>query len=281
MRGPMPARRSVAWFVCAGIAAAVFLAGCSNSGVRDGAPSGTPKRGASSAPTTPGPEPLSRYGNGPTYEVLGKHYRVLETSSGYRERGVASWYGTKFHGNLTSNREVYDMHSMTAAHKTLPLPTWVEVRNLRNNKSIVVRVNDRGPFVHNRIIDLSYAAAAELEMIQDGTSMVEVRAINFSAPVGDRTVLAVTPAAPPASSPNPRSGNDIFVQVGAFGSRDNAERRRSFLHQHDIGNVEILPDASRPLYRVQIGPVANVFEYDRIVDDLAGIGIDDPYLVTR
>ncbi len=278
----MPDRRGIGYFLCAALAA-TLIAGCGGSAVKDGAPSGSARPSSTTANRIPGPEPLSRYGNGPTYEVLGKRYRVMESSNGYRERGVASWYGTKFHGKLTSNREVYDMYAMTAAHKTLPLPTWVEVRNLRNNRTIVVRVNDRGPFVHNRIIDLSYAAARQLDMIGDGTSMVEVRVLDFDAPAGNRTVRAVTPAEPPATAGNPRSGNDIFVQVGAFGSRDNAERRMAYLRQHDIGNVSILADAKRTpaLYRVQIGPVANVFEYDRIVDSLAGLGIDDPYLVTR
>ncbi len=281
MQPPMRARRGIR-ILASAAAAALLVASCGGGNVKDGPPKGS-ARPPTPSNQVPGPEALSRYGNGPVYEVLGKRYRVMESSTGYRERGVASWYGTKFHGNLTSNREVYDMYAMTAAHKTLPLPTWVEVRNLRNNKSIVVRVNDRGPFVHNRIIDLSYAAAMELDMLEDGTSMVEVRALNFDAPSGDRTVRAVTPAEPPAAPANPRSGNDIFVQVGAFGSRDNAERRVSFLRQHDIGNAAIFPDATRTpaLYRVQIGPVADVFEYDRIVDDLAGLGIDDPYLVTR
>ena len=139
-----------------------------------------------SGEVTPRPEARSRYGNGPVYEVLGKRYTVMPSSSGYQERGVASWYGKKFHGNLTSNREPYDMYAMTAAHKTLPLPTYVRVRNLRNDKSIIVRVNDRGPFVHNRIIDLSYAAAMKLDMIKDGTSLVEVTAISFDQPAGDR-----------------------------------------------------------------------------------------------
>ncbi|MEO1246175.1 MAG: septal ring lytic transglycosylase RlpA family protein [Pseudomonadota bacterium] len=264
------------------LAAAGLLGACSSSPLRDG----PPDRGASGSSTTPAtvprPEALSRYGNGPIYEVLGRTYRVMESSSGFRERGVASWYGKKFHGRLTSNREVYDMYAMTAAHKTLPLPTWVEVRNLRNDKSVVVRVNDRGPFVNNRIIDLSYAAAQQLDMVQDGTSMVEVRVIEFDGPRGDRTVRSVTPPTSPAAAPE-RSGHSIFVQVGAFGSRDNAERREAVLRQHDIGEVGIVADTSSSpaLYRVHIGPVANVFEYDRIVDELAAIGIDDPYLITR
>ena len=174
------------------------------------------------------------------------------------------------------------MYAMTASHKTLPLPTWVEVRNLRNNKSVVARVNDRGPFVHNRIIDLSYAAALELDMVNDGTSLVEVRAIDFDT-AGDRPVRSTTPPEPRPSAAAARSGNAIYVQVGAFGSRDNAERRLALLRQHDVGAAAIVPDATRtpPLYRVQIGPVADVFEYDRIVDELALLGIDDPWLVTR
>ena len=255
------------------------LSACGGGAVKDGAPADIP---SASAKPTPRPEPLSRYGNGPIYEVLGKQYKVLESSTGYRERGVASWYGKKFHGRLTSNREVYDMYAMTAAHTTLPLPTWVEVRNLRNDKAVVVRVNDRGPFLHNRIIDLSYAAALELDMVNDGTSLVEVRAIDFEPP-GDRPVRAVTPAAPMPSAPATDTANTIFVQVGAFGDQDNAERRQALLRQHDVGNVAIVPDTGRSptLYRVQIGPVADVFEYDRLVAELASLGIDDPWLVTR
>ena len=102
----------------------------------------------------------------------------MASSHGYQERGVASWYGKKFHGRMTSSQEPYDMYAMTAAHKSLPLPTYVQVRNLKNNKTVVVRVNDRGPFVHNRLIDLSYSAALKLDMFRDGTSLVEVTAIS-------------------------------------------------------------------------------------------------------
>ena len=130
----------------------------------------------------PREEPRSRYGNGPYYRVNGDTYKVLDTSYGYQERGVASWYGKKFHGRKTSSQEPYDMYAMTAAHKSLPLPTYVRVRNLRNNRSVVVRVNDRGPFVDNRLIDLSYSAARKLDMIRDGTSLVEVTAISFDDP---------------------------------------------------------------------------------------------------
>ncbi len=234
----------------------------------------------------PRPEPKSRYGNGPIYEVFGKQYTVLDSSSGYRERGVASWYGKKFHGRLTASREPYDMHSMTAAHKTLPLPTYVRVRNLRNNKSIIVRVNDRGPFVDNRIIDLSYSAALKLEMIRDGTSLVEVEAINFDEPAGDRPTRQTksAPSPVPVSRPaEPEKSNDVFAQVGAFSDRTNAERRFALLISQGIGNAFIYEDLnSNPtLYRVRVGPISNAVQYDVLIEELERLGIADPYLVTE
>ena len=265
--------------------ATLSLAACGGN-VRDSAPSGSVSIPDLPADPVPRPEPRSRYGNGPVYEVLGSTYRVMDSGSGYKERGVASWYGKKFHGRLTSNREPYDMYAMTAAHKTLPLPTYVKVRNLRNNKSIVVRVNDRGPFVHNRIIDLSYAAALKLDMVRDGTSLVEVTAITFDKPPGDRPVRIVEPAQPPASQPEAQpdmqANSEIFVQVGAFGDRENAERRRSTLMSGGIGGAFIFADeaATPPIYRVRIGPIDGVDAYDALVLKLETLGITDPYLVT-
>jgi len=161
----------------------------------------------------PRAEPRSIYGNPPSYEVFGKRYYVMASSVGYVERGVASWYGPGFHKELTSVREPYDMYGMTAAHKTLPLPAYVRVTNLQNGRSCVVRVNDRGPFVGNRIIDLSYTAAAKLDMLREGTAMVEVRVLQPLAPGLDThlTVASVgalplatppTPSGPPAISPS-------------------------------------------------------------------------------
>ena len=185
------------------------------------------------------------------------------------------------------------MYAMTAAHKTLPLPTYVRVRNLRNNKSIVVRVNDRGPFAHNRIIDLSYYAAVKLDMIQDGTSLVEITAITFDDPAGDHptrhqsTPQSAPPVTPPPVDSTPvepeiAQANQIFVQVGAFGSRENAEQRSAALGAARIGNVSIHKDTSvyPTLYRVQIGPIWDVIQYDVIVEELENIGISDPYLIT-
>jgi rare lipoprotein A len=277
------------------------LSACGGNKVKgDGPPSGSSRIPDMSGEVTPRPEPRSRYGNGPVYEVLGKRYTVMPSSSGYRERGVASWYGKKFHGNLTSNREPYDMYAMTAAHKTLPLPTYVRVRNLRNDKSIIVRVNDRGPFVHNRIIDLSYAAAMKLDMIQDGTSLVEVTAISFDQPTGDRPVRRSAGGVPPGpvaaeaaptvaeaaptvgqAAPTGAAAHQVYVQVGAFGDRSNAERRLGALSLAGIRDAFVHEEraADRVLYRVRIGPIADVVQYDVLVEELEGIGITDPYLI--
>jgi len=273
----------------------VALGACGSKPLRDGAPAGSgrvPDRGGDA---TPRPEPRSKYGNGPVYEVLGKRYSVMPTSKGYQERGVASWYGTKFHGNLTSSREPYDMYSMTAAHKTLPLPTWVRVRNLSNNRSVVVRVNDRGPFVHNRIIDLSYAAAVELDMIRDGTGLVEITAIDFDEPARERTVLRSEPAVRPADPGSPASATPgetpaaespvtatrLFAQVGAFSDRGNAQRRLDALIAAGIRDAFIHEEAgpTLTLYRVRIGPIVDVPQYDLVVLELERIGIVDPYLI--
>ncbi len=280
------------------------LVSCGGNRSRDDGP-GAARMPHLPSDAVPKLEPRSRYGNGPTYQVFNKWYRVMDSGSGYQERGVASWYGKKFHGNLTSNREVYDMYEMTAAHKTLPLPTYVHVRNLRNNKSIVVRVNDRGPFVSNRIIDLSYAAALKLDMIRDGTSLVEVTAYNF-----DESTPAAAPAVPPprqgpptaapsslqsqpsvtpsetvvvAELAEPVGELQVFAQVGAFGDRSNAERRKNALTQSGIPDVAVHEDlaASAPLYRVRIGPIADVEQYDLLVVQLEKLGITDPYLISE
>jgi rare lipoprotein A len=277
-----------------------LFAACHGGGIRgDGPPAGSTRAPDLPDDAIPRREARSKYGNGPVYEVFGKRYTVMPSSLGYRERGVASWYGKKFHGNLTSNREVYDMHAMTAAHKTLPLPSYVRVRNLRNDKSIVVRVNDRGPFVHNRIIDLSYSAAMKLDMIRDGTSLVEVTAIDLDAPSGDRPTRTSSPPQPAQAPPlvsqpstssarvassepvEPVAEHQIFVQVGAFGDRSNAERRLNMLAAAGIENAFIHEDrsGSPALLRVRIGPVADVLQYDILVEELENLGILDPYLI--
>jgi rare lipoprotein A len=207
---------------------------------------------------TPRAEARARLGNPPFYEVFGQRYTVLESSHGYLERGVASWYGPDFHGVRTSTGEPYDMYSMTAAHKTLPLPAYARVTNLRNGHSVVVRLNDRGPFKANRIIDLSYAAALKLDMVRDGTTLVEVQALDADGP------------APPPPVPSA-----IYAQAGAFALADNAARLRERLAAAGVGPLLVRADevGGRTLYRVRVGPIDSVAAYDALVARLRGLGV--------
>ena len=176
------------------------------------------------------------------------------------------------------------MHQMTAAHKTLPLPTYVRVRNLSNDRTIIVRVNDRGPFVHNRIIDLSYAAAQKLDIVTNGTGLVEVEAITFDAGGNAHTTRQASTPAPQAAPAAPRDSNPhhIYVQIGAFGSKANADRRLDVLRSGGIGAAAVYVDSSvnPPLYRVRMGPIQGVEQYDLLVDELAKLGIADSIIVT-
>jgi rare lipoprotein A len=233
-------------------------------------------------------EPRSPYGNPPFYDVFGKRYYVLPSSTDYVEIGVASWYGPGFHEIRTSTRETYDMYGMTAAHKTLPLPAYVRVTNLQNGRSVVVRVNDRGPFVGNRIIDLSYAAASKLDMLRNGTAMVEVRSIGPANPSGEPGVApAALPAGPNADStatpaPTPAAARSaaLFVQAGAFADPANADRLAMKLRGGGYGKVFVRDDvvAGHKFYRVRIGPVPDVPEFDRIVSALEQAGVHDAHL---
>lgn len=274
------------------------LNGCSSgpgeraSRDRDGYPDRPPRDVLAIPDAVPKLEPRSRYGNPANYVVFGKRYHVMPTSSGYVERGVASWYGTKFHGQRTSSGEAYDMYAMTAAHKSLPLPTYARVTNLRNGRSVVVKINDRGPFVGNRIIDLSYTAAAKLGILADGTGLVEVRAIDPRRPDSAPPLMAQTsvtpPAAPPAAPPAtgyraaaPAGNGGLYLQIGAFLHRDNAEQLRSKLQDVRIPDIHISEGVSnqRPVYRVRIGPLAGVDDADRMAATLSRYGITDPRVV--
>ena len=186
--------------------------------------------------------------------------------------GIASWYGTKFHGRRTSSGETYDMYAMTAAHKTLPIPSYVEVKNLSNGKKVIVRVNDRGPFHVNRIIDLSYAAAYKLGMLKDGTALVQVRAIDPGSYQHDIRM---------AKSDKNIDINGFYLQVGAFSSYDNAVRLKNRLAGLADGLIHI-SEASvrgRKLYRVRFGPIIDVNLADRIVINLNHYGIDEHHIL--
>jgi rare lipoprotein A len=258
-----------------GLAAAVGLAGCFTAPTRV-APTVPAPPPPPAAPNTgevvPRVEPKSRYGNPPFYEVFGKRYYVLASSADYVERGVASWYGPGFHKVRTSTGESYDMYAMSAAHRTLPLPAYVSVTNLENGRSVVVRVNDRGPFVDNRIIDLSYTAAQRLDMLRNGTAMVEVRSLDPTRPL---SAAAPTPPATPIASPAA-----LFVQAGAFADPVNAERLAAKLRGGSYGTIFVRDDviAGRRMYRVRIGPVPDVPHFDRIVAALAQAGVHDAHL---
>mgnify|MGYP001822793115 FL=1 len=218
-------------------------------------------------------EPPSKYGNPDSYVVNGRRYHVMDDAYNYTERGIASWYGKKFHGHRTSSGEAYNMYAMTAAHKQLPLPTYVRVTNLENHRSVVVRVNDRGPFHANRIIDLSYAAAKKLGISARGTGMVEVTAIQpGTKQPGPRQ--AVSPSQPHQAE------FQLYLQVGAFVSRHNAEQLQQKLRNRFTQlNVHSGYYADNNVYRVRIGPLASVAEADRLAEALSRQGFATPHIV--
>lgn len=188
----------------------------------------------------PRAEPIAKRANMP-YKVFGKKYIPFKKLGPFKEKGYASWYGKKYHGNKTSVGEVYDMYEMTAAHKTLPLPCFVKVTNLKNNKTVIVRVNDRGPFIKDRIIDLSYAAAHRLDIIEKGSEEVEIEVI-----------------IPDLGKLNKSDDQAFFLQVGAFSKKNNALELVSkikAIHSNDKQDIKIIKKGS--LYSVVIGPSAS------------------------
>ena len=213
-------------------------------------------------------EPRALYGNKSPYTVLGQTYRVLPSARGYDERGIASFYGNKFHGYKTSSLETYDMYAFTAASKTLPLPSYARVTNLQNGKSVIVRVNDRGPFHEDRLIDLSYAAAVKIGIWPKGTGLVEVRGIDPGQPQPELSPPAVVTAGHP----------EIYLQVGAFSDADNAERVAERLRQAGLGAVQVtdVDVNGRHVRRVRVGPLADVDSADRISARIEGMGLPRP-----
>lgn len=268
----------------------VMLAGLWSCGTvteqKDGAPSVTPD--VSKIPdAVPRHEPRSKYGNPASYEVFGKRYYTLASSENYVERGKASWYGTKFHGRRTSSGEPYDMYAMTAAHKTLPLPSYAEVTNLENGRKVVVKINDRGPFHDDRLIDLSYSAATKLGIIDKGTGTVEVRAINTknvvaAAPQKTEVVANVTPTSNSlAEQGSTMAKVALFLQVGAFSTLSRAEQIKQQVQQQIEESVFIsaIERSPTPLYRVRVGPLESVEYGDRIASRLMGLGFSDTRIV--
>ena len=288
--------------------AVAVLSACSSRGPRyyqDDGPGASAPDIKNIPDAVPRAEPLSASGNNP-YVVFGHRYIPLTNARGYHATGVASWYGRKFHGLRTSNGERYDMYAMTAAHRTLPLPSYVRVRNLDNNRQVIVRVNDRGPFLHNRLIDLSYAAAAKLGVIRTGTARVEVTAIAPGDYDRGNTNVAVNPMGnsagevevkplPPSHSASlipeanaaervpvknsPADGQKsqpgVYLQVGSFSAWDNAIKLRDRLEQANVRPVTIATvqvNAGR-YFRVRVGPLDNLGEAEKIDNHIKGLGI--------
>lgn len=232
----------------------------------------------------PHEEPRSRYGNRSPYTVLGKSYHVMKSADGYVERGIASWYGEKFHGRATSSMEPYDMYEFTAAHKTLPLPTYARVTNLENGRSVVVRVNDRGPFHDKRIIDLSYAAAVKLGVHVKGTARVEVRALKPGAknvPPPPQPEPAPTPAKPPPATTG--KAGTVWLQAGSFGEQSNARRLMDKLEAARAGRIELQKAqvSGRTLWRVRIGPFTSREAAQSTADKIRAQGLGTPALVAE
>lgn len=219
-------------------------------------------------------------GNPSTYVVMGKRYYVMRHSRGFVQRGIASWYGNKFHGHKTSNGEIYDMYAMTAAHKTLPIPCYVQVTNLKNGKQVTVRVNDRGPFHENRIIDLSYAAAKKLDITANGTGLVEIRTVEPGQPAPTTRVATTTAKNKPA--PTTRATKPLlYLQMGSFIELNNAESLRAQLLINNVNAAAIQQTTvdRHSIYRVRIGPINTVEEADRIASQISSQGLGVPTIV--
>ena len=261
----------------------------------------------------PAPVVRTRAGNAKTYQVYGKTYRILESSQGYQERGLASWYGTKFHGRRTANGEVYDMFGMTAAHKTLPIPSYVRVTHVGNGKSVIVRVNDRGPFHGDRVIDLSYAAARKLGVDTAGVALVDIVDVTpvsgqqaYSQPqnqgepvqtlqstseaVSLPSIPKVTPKATPKTTAQPlklppkppvvATGANLYLQLGAFRQLPTAQSLQSRVAALLSYPVKVFEGEDK-LHRVAVGPIANerqVFDLQRILQEG---GFDIGYIVRK
>lgn len=219
----------------------------------DSAPTSVPKLDHISD-AVPKNEPLSRHGNRSSYRVLGKTYQVYRNINSFTQEGEASWYGNKFHGHKTSNGEIYDMYKMTAAHKNLPLPSYVKVTNKKNSRSVIVRVNDRGPFHQGRIIDLSYVAAYKLGMLKHGTAPVKIELIkpdSYTTPeISSDETQKITGTA--------KTG--FFIQVMALSNSRRATEIAANLSQKYGCSYVIQHPANRQIYRVQLGPFTDRYQ---------------------
>lgn len=277
-----------------GICGLVFAAMLSSCAVKDGAPENYHQDWRAIEDAVPKQEPFSRYGNPENYEVFGLGYQVMESNTGFSQKGFASWYGTKFHGQRTSSGETYNMYAMTAAHKSLRIPTYVEVTNLKNNRKAIVKVNDRGPFHEGRIIDLSYAAATKLGVAEAGTAPVTIRVIEMNKPadklpavtaskqvVGKLATEDAVVATPLETAVEKVADNRFYVQVAAFSSEKNALRMLVELKNKKFNSVRIQVEnlGGEMLYRVRIGPVPTRLIAEKLVMQLKEINHNNVRIV--
>jgi len=296
-RVPLLALAGLALFASLGCLAPLPGQGGVGGGAGDGSGDmadgpGDRARAASSVTEPVRDLPKSRRGNMVEYTVRGRRYRTLESAEGFGERGVASWYGAKFHGRETSSGEPFDMHAMTAAHRHLPLPTFVHVTNLANGRAVIVKVNDRGPFVDDRIIDLSYAAALRLDMLDSGTAEVTLEALSTHVvattgedaterPKVTETGSATAAATRPAEDSRPATASSArrVLQLGAFSDDARAASLARQVEPHLVARPRIVHDPERALWRVRVGPFADAAAMEAALAGLAAAGIDDYTLV--
>lgn len=300
------------------LAIAIALTGCSSSPQRSAPETGTQASGRTPAKpaggggyykddgpgdnapdldkvtdAVPRVERPHRFANNP-YQVFGKDYVPVRVSGDFRQRGVASWYGRRYHGQKTSSGEVYDMYAMTAAHPTLPIPSYARVKSVSNGKSVVVRINDRGPFLSDRVIDLSYVAAHKLGYIQAGSTLVDVEVVTSESPLRAAAPQPLAPPAvamaPPSPAPAPISpplpvsadASGIYLQLGAFSMRDNAESFRARVYKNLAWlNDSMQVNAQGGLFRLQLGPYRTQDEARQMADRIRAELNLQPVLLVR
>lgn len=235
-----------------------LLAGCASRPPELDGPEARPPAGLERVPdAVPRIEPLRVGGPNKPYEVLGRRYVPMTADLPLAETGLASWYGRKFHGRPTSSGEIYDMYAMTAAHKTMPIPSYARVRNPANGREVVVRINDRGPFADGRVIDLSYTAALRLDLLR-GVAPVQVQRITHDEIRAG--LVAARPLPPDDGAPGDpvAASAGLWLQLGAFRDRDGAARlQRSVLGDADVRVTQVVIFEENALYRVQAGPYAS------------------------
>lgn len=215
---------------------------------------------------TPRAENKSRGGNKQYYQVRGKHYQVLNSADNFKQTGIASWYGKKFHGHLTSNGEIYNMYGMSAAHKNLPLPTYVKVTNNDNKKTVIVRVNDRGPFHPNRIIDLSYSAAYKLDMLKTGTANVTIEAITYNENNQPKVIV------------NNSTLTKNYIQVFATRNKSIADKTAKAITS--LFQQSVINRKKQGIYKVQVGPFEEQDDLDNILQQLKVNGYPSAFKVS-